>query len=71
MGSAQPPQFRRCGVPLCNDGRVVSDDGRECVIECDTHDARTTWDSVHKAPREQQIIRVQDNWHQHGSAPRH
>lgn len=70
MGSAQPVQFRRCGVPGCNDGRVVYDNGIECVVECDTHEARTTWDSVHKEPREQQIIRVQDSWRQHGTASR-
>lgn len=57
-----------CGVPGCLDGRVVSDDGRYTTVECDTHEARTHHLTVKSKVGEQQIIRVQDGWRQHGTS---
>lgn len=56
----------RCGVPDCADGRVVDPGPPLTVVECDPHNARTHWDTVPREEREQQIIRVQDGWRQHG-----
>lgn len=63
------PSHIRCGVPDCADGREVSNDGVTAVVECDTHEARTTHDAVLKPKGEQQVIRVQDQWRQHGTQP--
>lgn len=59
-----------CGVPECADGRVVLADERYTTVECDTHDARTSHDTVEREQREQEIIRPQDSWRQHGSRDR-
>lgn len=66
---AQVPQERifPCGVPGCEDGRIASQDESETVVECDTHDARTTHDTKEREERPQQVIRVQDQWRQHGT----
>lgn len=58
-----------CGVPTCEDGQIVSQDERDTVVECATHHSRTTHDTTPKVAREQQIIRVQDAWRQHGTQP--
>lgn len=55
-----------CGVPNCEDGYVTGELGKYTVVECETHGSRTTHDTVAQEPREQQVIRVQDNWRQHG-----
>lgn len=63
------PVFR-CGVPECADGVVAGESGSYTLVVCDTHNAQTHWDTVPRAVEEQQIIRVQDGWRQHGtSAP--
>lgn len=59
-----------CGVPDCPDGYVVGEDGKYTVVECETHNARTTHDTVEREAREQKVIRVQDNWRQHGTQGR-
>lgn len=56
----------RCGVPDCEDGRVTFDDGRTAIVDCDPHNAFTTHDVVPPEKKPQQIIRVQDQWRQHG-----
>lgn len=59
-----------CGVGDCYEVQtLVSQDERETVVDCPTHDARTTWPTTPPEPREQRIIRVQDAWRQHGTAP--
>jgi hypothetical protein len=59
-----------CGVPGCLDGRVTEADALITTVECDTHNARTTHDTVERVAMEQQIIRVQDTWRQHGTSAR-
>lgn len=58
-----------CGVPECLDGNISHEDGRYTVVDCETHNSRTHHDTVEEARGEQQIIRVQDSWRQHGTAP--
>lgn len=58
-----------CGVKDCLDGYVSGEDGRYTVVECETHNARTTHDTVEIVRGEQQVIRVQDQWRQHGTQP--
>lgn len=58
-----------CGVPECPDGYVAGEDGKLTVVECETHNARTTHDTVEIVRGEQQVIRVQDQWRQHGTRP--
>lgn len=55
-----------CGVPDCGDGRVVFDDGKWALVDCDPHNAVTRHESSARPPKEQQVIRVQDAWRQHG-----
>lgn len=55
-----------CGVPDCLDGVIVEPGPPLTVIECETHNARTTRDTLPREQRDQQIIRVQDAWRQHG-----
>lgn len=59
-----------CGVPDCDAGYIVDPGPPVTVVECDVHNARTTHDTVLKEPKEQQIIRVQDKWRQHGTSER-
>lgn len=58
-----------CGVPGCLDGIVVGNDGRYTTVECDTHEARTHHTTAEPVYAEQQVIRVQDSWRQHGTTP--
>lgn len=62
-----PERHLKCGVPSCEDGRPTIV-GTSTVVECDTHNARTTWDTEFREPKEQQVIRVQDQWRQHGTS---
>ena len=64
---ADPRAHLVCGVPDCEDGVIVDEGPPVTVVECDTHNARTTHDTVKKKAREQRIIRVQDAWRQHGT----
>lgn len=64
------PRTKVCGVPDCEDGQIVDAGPPLTVVECDTHNARTTWDTDPAPKREQQIIRVQDQWRQHGTRER-
>lgn len=66
----QPLTHLVCGVPDCGDGYIERQDDAETVIACDTHNARTTHNTHPREEREQRIVRVQDNWRQHGTAGR-
>lgn len=66
----EAPLVYLCGVPACTDGLIESQDEQTTVVSCDTHEARTTHDTAPREAREQQIIRVQDGWRQHGSGRR-
>lgn len=57
-----------CGVPDCFEATtVVEQDDRLTLVECSVHEARTLWDTTPIERREQEVIRVQDQWRQHGS----
>lgn len=58
-----------CGVPDCRDGVVVLQDEVATVVECSTHNARTTHDTNPIKRGIQNVIRVQDAWRQHGTQP--
>lgn len=58
-----------CGVVDCLDGVVTGSDDRYTYVECETHGTRTHWDTVEIVRGEQQVIRVQDTWRQHGTSP--
>jgi len=68
--SPKPPREFLCGVPDCRDGKIMLQDEVATVVECDTHDARTTHDTNEREQRPQQVIRVQDSWRQHGTQRR-
>jgi len=51
-----------CGVPRCEDGYVVDAGPPITTVECDTHNSRTTHDTVEREQREQEIIRPRDAW---------
>lgn len=55
-----------CGVPTCENGYIVFEDEKITVVECDYHYARTTHDTTLREKNTQQVIRVQDQWRQHG-----
>jgi hypothetical protein len=60
-----------CGVPDCYEPQnIVFQDDRYTWVECDAHNARTLWDTKPIERAEQQIIRVQDGWRQHGTTHR-
>lgn len=67
---AAPEREFRCGVVDCRDGRVVLQDEQTTVVDCETHNAVTSHDTAEREGRPQQVIRVQDNWRQHGTAPK-
>ena len=57
-----------CGVRDCFEPQViVSQNDHETVVECPVHECRTNWETTAREDRPQTIIRVQDNWHQHGT----
>jgi hypothetical protein len=60
-----------CGVPEPHKvpARIVEQDTKWTVVECDEHNAFTRHDTTPREEREQQIIRVQDKWRQHGVSP--
>lgn len=59
-----------CGVRDCYELQVIlRQDDRETVVECPVHGCVTTWETKKREEREQQIIRVQDGWRQHGVNP--
>ena len=55
-----------CGVPDCRDGVVASTEGKWTLVHCEPHGAVTRHESVLRPPGEQKVIRVQDQWRQHG-----
>lgn len=59
-----------CGVPQCLDGKVVDEGPPITTVECDTHNARTTHDTVPRDVAPLQVINVRDRWAQHGVNPR-
>lgn len=66
----QRPEYP-CGIPDCYVMQnVVRMDGRYIVVECPEHQCVTSWDTVKRPAGEQRIIRVQDNWRQHGTSGR-
>jgi len=68
--SLEIDQPYRCGVRGCPAIQlIVEQDERITKVECPEHDCVTTWDTTPVEQREQQIIRVQDNWRQHATRP--
>ena len=60
-----------CGVPDCYvTPQVVEQDEKYTVVECAVHDTLTRWDTVEIKRGEQQVIRLQDNWHKYGTSGR-
>jgi hypothetical protein len=55
-----------CGVPECADGYIADQDDATTVVECETHNSRTTYDTHPREVREQEVIRPASGWRQHG-----
>ena len=62
----EEPSHLRCGVPDCPDGTVAHSDDKWTIIDCEPHNAFTRHLTSPPEEREQQVIRVQDAWRQHG-----
>ena len=57
-----------CGVPDCFvTPQVVEQSEKYTLVECAVHEARTLWDTIPIERGEQRVIRVQDQWRQHGT----
>lgn len=57
-----------CGVSDCLEPQVViRADGKYLTVECPVHLCVTSWEIAKRELREQKVIRVQDNWRQHGT----
>jgi hypothetical protein len=66
----EAPRAFRCGVPDCEVAQeIVEQDTKWTVVECSEHGCRTRWETEEREEKEQTVIRVQDNWRQHGTSP--